>query len=47
MRVFKLYNGKQKIPKDVIEPLNEFGREAPKDLRGFFYLLKFTKWKIG
>ena len=25
-------------PKDVIEPLNEFGSEAPKDLRGFFIL---------
>ena len=24
-------------PKDVIKPLNEFGSQTPKDLRGFFY----------
>lgn len=27
-------------PKEVIKPLNEFGRQTPKDLRGFFYCLK-------
>jgi hypothetical protein len=29
----------------LLRPLNEFGREDPKDFRGFFYAKKFILWQ--